>query len=251
MWHVLVNEHTTCQNRDMALKSTGEATPVTIGWRSPGMKPVVVDAVPYGCVVGENLRRLRQERRWTQHELARHLQRNALGWRRNQVAAVEAGNRATMDYGTVLTLAAALGVEPAKLFAGDGHMFLTPGSVQSREGHRAVLAGTSAADLPLDQTVRIIDPSSLQLRHEDAMAQAGRDSDEALAKRLGAPTARVMATARELFDGLTLTQERDRRVDVLAEEAGEEMSIGEKQAHRGHITRELSALIEAALKKGE
>jgi hypothetical protein len=55
-----------------------------------------------------------------------------------------------------------------------------------------------------------------------------------------------MAAARQLYNGRTLTEERDLRVKVLAMDSP--MDIGEQQAHRGHITRELSKEIEAALR---
>lgn len=71
---------------------------------------------PLGVVVGANLRRLRVQHRMTQHEMARHLQQRGLTWTRSQVAAIEAGKRASIGLGPVAVLASALGVRLTELF---------------------------------------------------------------------------------------------------------------------------------------
>lgn len=204
-------------------------------------------ALPLGKVVGENLKRHREGMRWTQHEMARHLQRCGLNWARAQVAAIEAGNRESVPLEALVVLAAALGVGLADLLAGDGDVQLTPDARQSREGLRALLGGPINMDLPPGE----------QLQLSQRAAQLRYEADLALAKRLDVSAQDVMAAARKLFSGRTLTEERDLRVKVLTLD-DEAMSIGEQQAHRGHITRELSAEIETALraraeppKKGE
>jgi transcriptional regulator with XRE-family HTH domain len=64
--------------------------------------------------VAENLRRLRRQRGWTQEELA-----HRAGLNRNYVGMVERSeNAATLD--TLERLAAALGIDAAKLLRTDG-----------------------------------------------------------------------------------------------------------------------------------
>lgn len=55
------------------------------------------------------------------------------------------------------------------------------------------------------------------------------------------PARAVAETAIELW-GRTLTDERDFRVAELGD-----MDVGERQAHRGHLTRELSQQVQAEL----
>lgn len=202
------------------------------------MSTAEATALTLGQVVGENLKRHREAMRWTQHEMARHLQRNGLNWARGQVAAVEAGNRESVPFEAMVMLAAALGVGLADLLAGDGDVQLTPDTRETRAGLRTLLAGR--IDMDLDPQDRVqVSQRAAQLRYE---------ADLALAKRLGVTAQDVMTAARSLFGGRTLTEERDLRVKVLTLD-DEAMSIGEQQAHRGHITRELSAEIEAALRE--
>lgn len=197
-------------------------------------------ALTLGQVIGENLKRHREAMRWTQHEMARHLQRSGLNWARGQVAAVEAGNRESVSFEAMVVLAAALGVGVPDLLAGDGLVQLTPDARQTRGGLRTLVAGRIDMDLELPDRIQVSQQAA-QLRYE---------ADIALAKRLGLSAQDVMTAARGLFDGRTLTEERDLRVKVLTLD-DETMSIREQQAHRGHITRELSAEIEKALQRGE
>jgi hypothetical protein len=183
--------------------------------------------------------------------MARHLQRDGLKWARSQVAATEAGNRATIELGTLANLAGSLGVAVAELCAGGGHVFLTSSTCQTLAGLRASLAGTAPGDLPPGDRVTVIGPEALKLRHEETLTLAGLEADATLAKRLGVELAEVAEAARALFEGRTLTEERDQRVNALQQASGEAMSLGEQQAHRGHITRELSQLIEQRLTKGK
>lgn len=230
--------------------ATSEATPVVVHWRGDG-SPVLATPRQLGAVVGENLRQLREERRWTQHELARHLQRDGLKWTRSQVAATEAGNRASMDVGTLENLAGSLGVAVADMFTGDGYVFLTSTTCQTLAGLRAALSGTPPSGLPPTDQVIVFGEEALRLRRDETLSRAGLEADATLAKRLGVDVAAVADVARRLFDGLTLTEERDRRADALTRDGEEPMSLGEQQAHRGHITRELSQLIEQELQEGE
>lgn len=66
-------------------------------------------------------------------------------------------------------------------------------------------------------------------------------ADQTLAHRLDVPLRVITGIALKLWDR-TLTDERDVRVAELGD-----LDPGERQAHRGHITRELSKQIEAKL----
>ncbi len=86
-------------------------------------------------------------------------------------------------------------------------------------------------------------PDWRQLEPEDQpkparTSNAAVEADRTLADRLDVPTEVVARIATELW-GRSLTEERDRRVDALGE-----MEPNERQAHRGHVTRELAQEIE-------
>jgi transcriptional regulator with XRE-family HTH domain len=69
-----------------------------------------------GLVVGENLRRIREQSRWTQEEMAHHLRDFGLKWSRARLAAFEAGQRDGIDAGILIALAVALNVQLAELY---------------------------------------------------------------------------------------------------------------------------------------
>lgn len=180
-----------------------------------------------GQVVGENVRRLREQRRLTQHETVRLLRSVGLSLSQSRIAAIERGDRASVDVGVLLLLCRAFSVAPSELFAGAGAVRLSAGATQSRAGIRQMLTG----------------PDWRQLEPEDQpkparTSNAAVEADRTLADRLDVPTEVVARIATELW-GRSLTEERDRRVDALGE-----MEPNERQAHRGHVTRELAQEIE-------
>ncbi len=206
-----------------------------------------VTPLPLGVVIGKNLRRLRERVGLTQYEMAHGFRLRGLNWTRSQIAAVEAGNRETVDPGTWPLLAAFFGESLHALFEGDGYIRLLPGRCQTRSGYRAVLSGKPLPQLPPEDQIQIFDSEAKVIRQGDLQTTDRLDADVALAQRLSGLNVsldEVLAAARGLFEGRTLTEERDRRVDALAAERGELMSVSEQRAHRGHITRELSARIE-------
>jgi transcriptional regulator with XRE-family HTH domain len=192
-------------------------------------------------VVGENLRRLRTERRLTQHEAVRLLLGSGVRWSRSKLAAVEAGNRSSLGLGEVLLVAVAFQIPASELFAGEGTITLAQGVTIDRRSVRALLGSGEAQD-----RLRLTDEVS------DDVQRAARDqlvlqvhppgeADVDLARRLGVSTAAVVMAARRTW-GRTLTEERDMRVATLGD-----MNMGERQAHRGHLTRELALEIETLL----
>src|SRR5829696_7377475 len=91
-----------------------------------------------GALVGENVRRLREKRALTQHELAQVWKRQGLNWARSKIAALEAGNRPQVNTADLLIMASGLQVTIAELFEGWGEVHLTPNSrVVDREAIRS------------------------------------------------------------------------------------------------------------------
>ncbi|KLL10806.1 helix-turn-helix domain-containing protein [Protofrankia coriariae] len=219
--------------------ATGETTTEPYE-RQPRVRWVAHDppgSASVGQIVGENLRRLREQWQWTQHEMAVTFQRHGLSWTRVRVAAIERGDRDTVDLGTLLLLSEAIGVAPAEFFAGDGDVRLSPQAVAPRAYVREQLSGTPSHLRSTDLLVTIKpDNPNLGIR-----PITSTEADEALARRLGASTQTVVMEALTLW-GHSLTDERDRRVRALGD-----MEPNERQAHRGHITRELSREIEQRL----
>lgn len=184
-----------------------------------------------GSVVGENLRRLRAERSLTQDELGLLLKRNGLAWQRSHVAAIEAGNRESIEFDTAVVLARALGVQLTELIAGDGPVQLTVEHELSRTGVR------ETASAPPDSWREAPTLSGQAARALIDSMPGGRVSfqaDAELAQRLGLRPEDVYQAAERLW-GRNLHQERDRRIDEMGE-----MPTAERRARRGHVTRQLA-----------
>lgn len=225
----LVNERVRMHACHMA---THEATPVTMG-----------------RVVGENVRHLRESHQLTQAELARKLQAFGLRWTRSNIAALEAGNRDSVDLGIVLLLALALNSPIEELFAGDGLVQLGFEVSTRRQDCRALFS--SSPDLRVDLVFSGGASERRDRAIRDHNVEMPRDTrfidvmpvqaDNELAERLGVMPAEVTDAAHGLW-GLTLHQERDRRIGMLGH-----MPANERRARRGHLTRELAREIESAL----
>ncbi|MEV7382100.1 helix-turn-helix domain-containing protein [Streptomyces lydicus] len=202
-----------------------------------------------GEVVGENLRRLRQARRWTQDTAAREFAGVGLHWKRTHIAALESGRRETVDVGTLVLLAAAFHVPVTELYQGSGDVLLTPRAdaddyavTATREQLREWLSGVESNIMirGAQAAIAAVELSGHKTRPIPV------EADGALAKRLGRDVRDVVKAAEGLW-GRSLTEERDRR--VTAELA--DLPIGERQARQGHITRELSAALRQWIEGGE
>lgn len=184
-----------------------------------------------GHVIGENLRRIRDELGLTQAELARHLQACGVFWQRSHIAALEAGNRETVGEGVLAMLAGALERAVADFFAGDGLVRVTPDAVTTRRGLRELFSG-------LEPNAAVVLSTRATKRRFDEMMpgseQVSFQADAELAQRLGLRPADVYEVAERLWGGRNLHQERDRRVAELGE-----MTSSERRARRGHVTRQL------------
>lgn len=186
-----------------------------------------------GHVVGENLKRLRTEWRLTQAEAARRLQAAGIRWTRSHVAAFEAGNRETVDVGTLILIARAFEVPPRELFAGEGRVRLSADTVWTRRVLRELLSGerkvSEAAELS-QHAWRIF----IELASGTYTVVNPYQADTELASRMGVAPADLIRAAEGLW-GHSLQQERDRRIAEF-----EPMGAAERRARRGHITRVLT-----------
>ncbi|MCX4908065.1 helix-turn-helix domain-containing protein [Streptomyces sp. NBC_00878] len=202
-----------------------------------------------GKVVGENLRRLRKRRRWTQEALATQLATVGLNWKRAQIADLESGRRETVDLGTLVVLAFVFGAPVHWLLEGESNVLLTPradmpahGAVMSREQLRAAIAGEE------NYTVTIEGSDSVKAkwdhwRHEEREIPVKLDKE--LARQLDVDVVRIVSAADGLW-GRSLTEERERRVAELGD-----LPISERQARQGHITRELKSALTKWVLEGE
>lgn len=184
----------------------------------------------------------------TQHELARLLAHRGVQWHRSKVAAIEAGERPNLSFADVLVLANVFNVELAELHEGDGEVALTDYMPLSRPMIRDVIRGTyvvGGSDKWEPGTRQDELLGLARMRADDDARKAASvpatEADRALAHRLNVSARAVVDIATELWNR-TLTDERDFRVA----ERGD-MGVGERQAYRGHITRELSHQIQAEL----
>lgn len=196
-----------------------------------------------GHVVGENIRRLRATRGLTQSEAARQFQAFGLSWTRSHIAAVEGGNRETVDGGTLIQLACAFDVPLTELFAGEGPVRLSDEAIWTRKGVRDKLSA-DGSDEPWT-----FEGAAMRIFVEQAggsyVQVPAYQADAELAARLGLRPDEVITAAEQLW-GRTLHQERDQRIGEMGE-----MSAAQRRARRGHVTRQLAQEIEAKLKGGE
>lgn len=207
-----------------------------------------MEAESVGAVVGENLERLRRRARMTQHEAARLFARRGAPLSRSKIAAIEAGERPNLAFADILVMAHTFNVEVAELFDGTGPVAIAEHVVLSRPVIRGLLRGTNVQEGsvswdPLTQHTELLRIADVRAEGDAMTAGQFRlvDADHTLARRLNVAPQIVVDVALQMW-GNTLTEERDARV---ARFGG--MDLGERQAHRGHITRELSQEIEAEL----
>jgi transcriptional regulator with XRE-family HTH domain len=207
--------------------------------------------VPLGAVVGRNVKRLREHRVLTQHELAQLWKRHGLNWARSKVSALEAGNRPQVDVADLVIMAMSLGVPLAELFVGSpvGKVELKP-EPNAVEIDGPVLQDLFAGSTLTGECLQVGGAAyELHRKHLEEMTERPKpmQADVELAQRIGVNPSRVAQAAIDLFDGRTLTEERDRRVERMGD-----LTMQERQAHRGHVTRELSVQLEEILnvKKG-
>lgn len=184
-----------------------------------------------GVVVGENLKRIRQERGLTGREFVVELRQGGVPWTHSQLGAIESGRRADIEVSSLALLCHAIPCTMRDLLESSEPVALT-------------------ADFAVVGVAALLDTGKAPKQHLRGAAVDRRfgsvsDADERLADRLGVSVDRVIAAAERLWRS-TLTEERNRRVIERGIEDPEQ-----RVAYRGHVTRELGAQIEAELTKSK
>jgi transcriptional regulator with XRE-family HTH domain len=180
-----------------------------------------------GAVVGENLARIREDRRQTQREAAAFLRERGMAMSPANVAQLELGRRASIGIAELLQLSDAYEVPLHEWFAGEGSVYLSDQVRLWREDVRKALRGKSFGVL--------LGSAQRQTRYMTD------EPERAAANQLGLPVADVAALGLHTW-GRTLTAERDARLGDLTRE-----SMRSVQAKRGHVTRALIQELRQAL----
>lgn len=185
-----------------------------------------------GATVGENLHRLRILAGESQAEAAQRLARHGLDWKRDHVAALENGRRASVAVDELVIMSSAYGVRLDEWFAGHGDVQLSPAISVDRSEIRDVLRGKGI--------LRAATPRELDFSDAEDL-----EADERVAKRLGVETQEVTRIAHELW-GHSLTQERNRR---LADSPAKDPKA--MRTVRGGMTKRLLREVELHMKEKE
>jgi transcriptional regulator with XRE-family HTH domain len=177
-------------------------------------------------VVGENVRRRRDELDLLQEELAREIRLAGPSWSRTTVAKTENGTREPSAQ-ELLALSYALQAPLSELLGGrDGLLLLRAGTEVSLPELTARIADNAPVLASVDLSVRRI--ADAYEEHDDAEQHA--------AKLLSRPVEDVRRAATALW-GHRLSTEREHRLDDAAR--SESMDRETRRAQRGHITRRL------------
>jgi transcriptional regulator with XRE-family HTH domain len=191
-------------------------------------------------VIGANLRSIRKQRGWTQHDLEREL-RGGLGWTRSYVAAIEAGRKRIL-VAELIYLSDVLRVAPVSLLAGDGPVRHGDAPPTYLSDVRQVLMTPPGHEPPAMQASEApAAAAEARARLREDMETAKGEAEQRAAHKLRVHPVVVVTHAR-LRWGRSLTEERDARVGPAT---GDRRAT---QARRGWVTRELVAELEQALK---
>lgn len=207
------------------------------------LQPMRKNEIPtLSAVVGGNLRRLREHRGLSQDRMANQLGLLGLHWSRATLGAVEQGDR-PLAFAEVFQIAATLLEPPAELLKGSGWVRLSEDATADLAALRKILS---------DPYINIVPTKCFKTpafdRANAAVARWGakkRDADFKAAKALGVPADDIDPAAKSVW-GQSLTDEREIRLMARAPKGASARSL---QALRGHITRELLAELEPALKE--
>jgi transcriptional regulator with XRE-family HTH domain len=206
-------------------------------------------------VVGENVRRIRDEAGARQDDVATAARGVGLSWTRSKIAALERGEKA-LDLAEAVLLAEAMGevaghpVGVADLLAGDGAVRLSREVVLHRKALRRFLDGDPVKvlmrDIPGGRARALAALAKVPAAMERAGVMAGEEisvdlmmhaekhageAEERVGRTLGVSTMDVAYLAVGLW-GRTLGEERDRRV-------GDDVPLASRSAKRGRVTRQL------------
>jgi transcriptional regulator with XRE-family HTH domain len=134
----------------------------------------------------QQLKAARKERGWRQADLVARLEEiGARGWRQSKIAKIEAGSAQRITLDEALELAAALGVQPARLLTTDADVAVTPNGVIPRSDFRAWIAGSRPLPSPDDEgNARWVYFTSLLDQTERAALLAELETSESLVQNL-------------------------------------------------------------------
>jgi transcriptional regulator with XRE-family HTH domain len=178
---------------------------------APGLNELLVGP-------GGRIRHLRQQRGWSQDDLAYRAREAGLSWNRSAIAAIEVGRRdIALEEFFVL---------PA-IFEQPMHLILGGARRRVRAGTRTVTAG--------DLRELLTDPKTARAIRRQIMVEAGdwltpTEAEVNVAKVLDIDVRDLPALCFDVW-GRSLYQERDARVEAPGS--------GELAQRRGHITRQL------------
>jgi transcriptional regulator with XRE-family HTH domain len=206
-------------------------------------------------VVGENVRRIRDEAGARQDDVAAAARGVGLSWTRSKITALERGEKA-LDLAEAVLLAEAMGevaghpVGVADLLAGDGAVRLSRITVLHRKALRRFLDGDPVKFLVRDipggrermreawakipatfkrmELLGAGDAKVETLRHAETVVG---EVEERAGRTLGLSKMEVVWLSVGLWDR-TLSEERDRRV-------GDDVPLSSRSAKRGRVTRQL------------
>jgi len=195
-----------------------------------------------GAVVGQNVRRIREERLITQGELGDLWRAHGLNWARSKISALESGHRPQVSAAELVLMAVSLQVTVPGLFASEGPIRLEPYDVDLEANQvMQLLAGEQSQSKP--------DPSWAE--HQSIVfswkqVSTGSGESEAATARwaelFNMETSLFIVLTRKVFDGRTLTEERNRQLEKLGD-----VTLQQRTAHRGHVTRRLLGQLEQFL----
>lgn len=199
-----------------------------------------------GQVVGVNVQRIREDRGLTQAEFARLLAGDGAPFTKATLASLESGRRRDVTLTELVFLAFSLNVLASDLVMApdddtSAYAAMSDGVTASLVTVQDVLQGKER------KATMVWDRPAGQKMFNERVRFAREEADRAVARKLGISTADVTRIAKRRWQS-TLTEERDRRVN---ERLGDTASPRKIQAVRGHVTRELTNDIEAAIKKGK
>jgi DNA-binding XRE family transcriptional regulator len=209
--------------------------------------------VPLAALIGRRLKELREAAGLRQDDVAGLARRVGWEWTAATVAAIETGRREVslaefLSLPYIGRMFPADRQQPRSLadFVGDAPLgelvgvLLSPDILTSRGEVFHLLQGRESTEQSLYSR-------GASERRIKARQDTHLDAERKAARRLGVSTESVVRVSRRLW-GRTLTEERDERV-ARAGAAGAKKSTA--QALRGHVTRELSSELAAALTHSE
>lgn len=198
-----------------------------------------------GQVVGENLRRLREQRQLTQEQVALKAQGVGLAWSDDVVQQLEAEERDDLTVSEFSMLPSVIAVPIWEFFAGDGVIRWNRYTTITRAGMRKLLGSEEPGRprLELDRPGRFTehefadawwtDPKPIRM-----LGDAPTEAEQYVANQLGVTVdALRRALAGQQFDTV-----RDAKVGDLST-----LTRDERRARRGHATRELIKELRQAL----